>query len=252
MTRRLILALALGVSLCAPAVAQMGQIPAFVTPAPASLSPVTLTYQMTANSSPTGSVDSFSLTFLSSLAANQRVAVSFSSSAPENAGPIVSAVFTPNVGSPVNSDPLICLGPDTNGVYDCLAAAVMPTGTTSATLTLTWSSTVFGVSHYAVYSLNNSALSSTTPTHAFVQSTTSPLSESIATPAGSGLIAYFFGFGVTTEAWTAGVTSDQGGFNFGIDVGHVSNAAASASYTVTNTWTVSGSGSPDLILWVYR
>lgn len=217
----------------------------------APLSPVTLTFQMPGGSSTSSNIDTFSITFGSALAANQRVAVVYSTSSNTVSGPFVSAVFTPNIGSPINSDPIIIAGTDsTTNFALCLASAVMPTGATSVTLTITYTGTVFSGSQFAVYTLDNTLLSSTTPTHTFVQTTASPSSASIATPAGSGLIADFFGFGTNTNGWTAGVTSD-GAFNVS-NWGHTSNATASASYTVTNTWTTSGSGNPDLALWVYR
>lgn len=232
----------------------MGTVPTFVTPGAASLPPVTLTFQANGRSTPSGTTETYSITFLSALAANQRVVVFGNSSAfdPAGFGPLVSAVFTPNIGSPVTAT-VTNAGEDTSQHFTSFAAsAVMPTGATSVTLILTFTNSGFGGTSYGVYTLNDAALSSSTPTFTFVQTTTSPLSGSIATPAGSALIASFFNFGTSSSGWTAGVTSDTGGVAFSNDFGHVSNATASASYTVTNTWTVSGSGNPDLTLWVYR
>jgi hypothetical protein len=59
----------------------------------------------------------------------------------------------------------------------------------------------------------------------------------------------FVGFGTSTNAWTAGITTSDG--VFGSDNwGSLSNTAANTALSVTNTWT--GSGNPDLALWAYR
>jgi hypothetical protein len=219
----------------------------------ASLPPVTLTFQANGLSSASASTETFSITFLSALAASQRVAVFYNSQSFFTSGPIVTAVFTPNIGSPVFAL-FTDAGNDTAlNFHSVCLSALMPTGATSVTLTVTYSSTIFSSSSYGVYTLNDTALVSSTPT--FIppqQGTTSPLSASIATPAGSGLVGSFFSFGVTSgQAWSAGLTSDTGGVNFSNDFGHISNATASGSYATSYVWT-SGPGNPDLTLWVYR
>jgi hypothetical protein len=217
-----------------------------------ALSPVTLTYQVTANGGQAGSTLTFgTITIGASPSSNRRVVVIFGE--PNFAGnSILSATFTPNAGSPVAADTISVAGSDsTTGMLTGLVSAVLPVGTTT-TLTVTCSaSTSGGTPRFSVYTVDNSTLSSpTAPTSSFVQGTTSPITGTINTLSGGGLLALFTGFGTTTEGWTAGVTSD--GVFGTFDFGHLSNTTPSTPLSVTNTWTVSGSGNPDIALWVYR
>lgn len=217
----------------------------------AALSPVALTYQMTSIGSNTGSTFTFgTITIGASPSANRRVIVVFLE--PSFSGlSMLSAIFTPNAGGTVTADTVSTAGLDSvSGVLSGLVSAVLPVGTTT-TLTVTCSGVISGQPRFSVYTVDNSTLSSpTTPTSSFIQGTTSPITGTINTQSGGGLIAEFSGFGVTTEGWTAGVTSDATFSTF--DWGHLSNTAASTPLSVTNTWTVSGSGNPDIALWVYR
>jgi hypothetical protein len=220
----------------------------------APLSPVTLTFQSASIGASSGNTGTFgTITIGASPSANRRVIVVWGSG-DYNTGrdPIISAVFTPDSGSPINADTVIRAGVDpTTSAGLGLISAVLPVGATT-TLTVTYSNSAFNAPRFAVYTVDNSTLSNpTSPTPYFGAFTTSPSTVTANLLAGGALIAHYFGFSVATENWTAGVISD-GAISGPNDFGHLSNTSASTGYAVTNTWTVSGSGNPDIALWVYR
>jgi hypothetical protein len=220
----------------------------------APLSPVTLTFQSAGVGGGGGNQNTFgTITIGAAPSSNRRVIVVWGSGDYNTStDPIVSAVFTPDSGSPVNADTIIRAGIDSTTQSGLgLISAVLPIGTTT-TLTVTFSSSTFNSPRFAVYTVDNSTLSSpTSPTPYFGAFTTSPSTVTANVLAGGALIAHYYGFSVATENWTAGVTSD-GAISGPNDFGHLSNTSASTGYAVTNTWTVSGSGNPDIALWVYR
>jgi hypothetical protein len=242
--------------------AQLGQIPVGSAGGAAPLSPVALTFQHAALGSSSGTTYTIGPIAIcpnscSGSSSNRRLTFAIASGDLGSGNAISGTpVFTPDVGSPVNADTVISAGKDPSQSWSLiLVSAVVPTGV-NITLTINFTGSVFNAPRYGFYTLDNSTLSApTTPTHTFTASTTSPTSASIAVPSGAGLIAQWWGFGVSTVTGWTGVTSDITGSSVGqasFDFGHISNATASASYSVSNGWTVSGSGNPDLALWVYR
>jgi hypothetical protein len=218
---------------------------------------VVFTYQSTAIGGVSGAVASFgTITIGAAPSANRRVIVVFE--IPSGNPGIVptgtsGAVFTPNSGGPITADTLSIAGQDTvTNVVSVLVSAVLPVGTTT-TLAVTFTGSPPSSPRFSVYTVDNSTLSNpTTHVVAFVQGmTTPPITGTINTLSGGGLLGMFVGFGTSSNAWSAGITTSDG--VFGDDNwGSLSKTATNTPLTVSNTWTVSGSGNPDLALWAYR
>lgn len=210
-----------------------------------SVSPVTMTWQLTANGvSPTGNTESTNNdTIGAAPSANRRVVYAISSGdlATGLGYTISSAVFTPNSGSPISADVSTIIGRDSiTGLY--LASAVLPVGTTT-TLTITFSGTTFGSPRYSLYTVDNSTLSSpTTPTTNFnTNNPATSVTTTVTTLSGGGLI----GFGQAYNggsSFTAGITTTDGAFGNFIS-GHLSNTSAASPFSVTLSGTSSNQNS---------
>jgi hypothetical protein len=261
--RALCTSLALGAvafGVCSPTSAQIigGGVWGDVKPraAPAG---VVLTHQTTTVGSVSGAVASFGTITINPnggvTGANRRVivVVEIDSGSPTNLPIPASVVFTPNSGAPITADTVSVAGQDTvTSEVSVLFSAVLPVGTTT-TLTATFGASLFNSPRFSVYTVDNSTLSNpTTPVVTFVQGTTTPpITGTINTLSGGALLGMFVGFGTSTNAWSAGITTSDGAFGSN-NWGSLSNTAANTPLTVSNTWTVSGSANPDLALWAYR
>jgi hypothetical protein len=219
--------------------------------------PVMLTYQGTTIGSSSGVDALFGTITINAnggvTGANRRVIVVFSLVGSPTDLPI-SATFTPNSGSPITADTVSVAGQDTvSGEVLALISAVLPVGTTT-TLSVAFGGLPLTDSpRFSVYTVDNSTLSSPiTPVVQFKQGTTTPpITQTINTLSGGGLLGMFVGFGTSSNAWSAGITTSDGTFGSN-NFGSLSNTAANTPLSVSNTWTVSGSGNPDLALWAYR
>jgi hypothetical protein len=218
---------------------------------------VVLTYQSTAIGSVSGSVASFGTIAIGAApSANRRVMVVFE--IPSGSAGVVptgtgGTIFAPNSGAPITADTVSVAGQDTvTNEVQALVSAVLPVGTTT-TLSVPFSGTLASSPRFSVYTVDNSTLSNPiTPVVRYVSgTTTSPITGTINTLSGGGLLGIFAGFGTSTNAWSAGITTSDGAFGSD-NWGSLSNTAANTPLTVSNTWTVSGSGNPDLALWAYR
>jgi hypothetical protein len=254
-------AVAFGV--CSPAAAQAiigGGIWGDVKPRAAPPAGVVFTYQGTTIGSVSGSDATFGTITINAnggvTGANRRVLVVFEIPS-GNAGVVPTGtsgtIFAPNSGAPITADTVSVAGQDTvTNVVQALVSAVLPVGTTT-TLSVPFSGTIASSPRFSVYTVDNSTLSNPlTPVVTFVQGTTTPpITGTINTLSGGGLLGMFAGFGTSSNAWSAGITTSDG--VFGADNwGSLSNTSANTPLSVSNTWTVSGSGNPDLALWAYR
>jgi hypothetical protein len=177
----------------------MGVGSAVSFPPPSS---VTLTHQMNGVGGTSGSTLTFgTITIGAAPGANRRVTILYASDSDVIIGPFVSAVFTPNSGSPISADTIKVAGTDgANFTSLYLVSAVLPLGTTT-TLTITETGPPATRPRFAVYTVDNSTLSSpTNPTSSYGAFTTSPSTVTANLQAGGGLIAHFWRFGVSTEA----------------------------------------------------
>lgn len=190
------------------------------------------------------------LTIGASPSANRRVVVIFADEDLRSGTgyTLVSAVFTPNSGSPVTADTLVLIGADTlDGAV--IASAVLPVGTTS-TLAVTFNNAAFFGPRFAFYTVDNSTLiSPTVPVTAYNSAAAATsVTTTVNTLAGGALLGQASS-GNSGSTFSGALTGSDGSFGDYLWAS-ASNVSAASPASVTNTWTGTNLGS--LALAAYR
>jgi hypothetical protein len=166
---------------CCPAVAQVGQIPTYVQPTTAPpVGPPTFTYQSSNFGLPSGAGSAI-LTYTGpvSIGADTFITVPVWVQN-QNGFTISSAIFTINGSTNIAATVTNMGTTAANGVEFLNFSATIGSGSTSISLTVTFSGSVFNLGAGPFYSAMASQLVSTTPTGVPVQSVTSGSSVSTA------------------------------------------------------------------------
>lgn len=129
----------------------------------------------------------------------------------------------------------------TNGAF--FVSAVVPTGTTGVSVSVTFTTTQFGSVGFAIYTVDNSLLTSSTPTTGFNDPGSSRTTGSVTVSATAG------GFIITSMESVAGTTGnnisastetftlDAAASNGANSYAHANGIATNASSSVTWSWT---------------
>ena len=206
--------------------------------------PPTCTYQAGTNSGTNAAgVVTYSSFAIGTASATRQVIVLIASATTGGLPAITGAVFGGSITATVTN----LTSTSTNDITIDVITAPIPTGTTDS-LVVTYNRTISTPGQAAVYTVDNSTLSSTTPSvgGGTVTSSTSMTETVNIANSGTCVLAEFTGFGISngTQAFAAPndptVVKDS---NFGAQLwGHANSVAANASSRVSVSWTTSAEG----------
>jgi hypothetical protein len=207
--------------------------------------PPTLTY--VSNASPTasqsGAVETFTNATIGTASGFTTRRIIFALSSNNLSGPSAISSFTINGSAPVNGNIHVQQSQAGSGTpFAAIFSADIATGTT-ATIAVTYNSSVFNTHSLAIYSVDDALLVSTTPTFGSQQTagaTTLATSSFTQNTGGFTVSTIGFGAGVTSPS-ISGYTTDQTTGPPNTLSAHLSSIASTGSVTATANWTTSTS-----------